>query len=345
MKLQDFDFSLPDHLIAQRPAPERDQARMLVVRRDSGIREHHTFDEIADILSPEHFLVINNTRVFPARLRASRPGKREEIEVLLIKELGPLEWLALLKPGRKAPPGQELVIGELSAEVLEVNESGSRVLRFSPGHDLPKVFEAIGEPPIPPYIRRSKDCDISQDRLRYQTVYAQHTGSVAAPTAGLHFTDRVLRNLESRGIPICELLLHVGYGTFQPIRCENIEDHQMEPEYYRLDAPTAERIRSYKSEGRNLVAVGTTTTRCLEFLARTPNPLGNESSGFCNLFIYPGFEFRMLNGLLTNFHLPQSTLFMLVCAFAGRQLMLDCYREAISKGYRFYSYGDCMLIL
>jgi S-adenosylmethionine:tRNA ribosyltransferase-isomerase len=203
----------------------------------------------------------------------------------------------------------------------------------------------MGEPPVPPYIHRAKGQDLSEDRSRYQTVYARHSGSVAAPTAGLHFTDEIFRRLEARGVAVCELLLHVGYGTFQPVRCDEIEGHQMEPEYYQLDASTAERIQRYKTEGRKLIAVGTTTTRCLEFLARSEDSPQHASSGFCNLFIRPGFEFRMLDGLLTNFHLPQSTLFMLVCAFAGRELMLDCYREAISRDYRFYSYGDCMLIL
>lgn len=345
MKLHDFDFALPDHLIAQHPAPRRDQARMMVVWRRTGRREHRTFRELPEILGPEHFLVINNTRVFPARLRASRPGKNEEIEVLLIKELSSSDWLALLKPARKAPTGQELRIGELKAHVMEAKESGSRILRFSSDGDLHRVFEKIGEPPIPPYIRRQKNEDLSEDRQRYQTVYARHSGSVAAPTAGLHFTEDVFRNLKARGIDICQLLLHVGYGTFQPVRHENIELHQMESEYYRLDGPTAERIRGFKAQGRKLIAVGTTSTRCLEFLARKENPLAQESSGFCNLFIYPGFEFRLLDGLITNFHLPQSTLFMLVCAFAGRELMLDCYQEAVAQGYRFYSYGDCMLIL
>jgi S-adenosylmethionine:tRNA ribosyltransferase-isomerase len=345
MKLSEFDFLLPERLIAQHPAPERDSSRMLVVWRETGKREHHTFRGLPDILGPRHFLVLNNTRVLPARLRASRPGKNEEIEVLLLREKNARDWLALLKPARKAPPGQRLVIGNLTAQVLETLDSGCRILRFDSVEDLRQEIEKTGEPPIPPYIRRSRGQDLSEDRVRYQTIYARHSGSVAAPTAGLHFTDDVFRRLKDRGIAICELMLHVGYGTFQPVRCEDIEGHQMEPEYYRFDARTATRIRSLKAEGRKLVAVGTTTTRCLEFLARDRNSLEHASSGFCNLFIYPGFEFRMLDGLLTNFHLPQSTLFMLVCAFAGRDLMLDCYREAISKNYRFYSYGDCMLLL
>ncbi len=343
--LSDFDFSLPESLVAQHPAPERDSSKMLVVWRETGRREHHRFRELPEILGPEHFLVINNTRVFPARLRASRAQKSDEIEVLLLKELSASNWLALVKPARKALPGQILAIGELSARVLEAKESGSRVLRFEPKIDLRQVFERIGEPPTPPYIRRKKGQDLAEDRLRYQTVYARHSGSVAAPTAGLHFTREVFSRLEARGISVCELLLHVGYGTFQPVRCENIEEHKMEPEYYEIDGDTALRIRSYRAEGRRLIAVGTTTTRCLEFVARREHPLQHASAGSCNLFIYPGFEFKILDGLLTNFHLPRSTLFMLVCAFAGRELMLDCYREAISKEYRFYSYGDCMLLL
>jgi S-adenosylmethionine:tRNA ribosyltransferase-isomerase len=345
MKLSDFDFVLPDRLIAQSPAAERDESRMMVVWRESGKREHLKFRDLPEVLGSGHFIVINNTKVFPARLRACRPAKQEEIEVLLLRELDPCNWLALVKPARKTPLGQTLKIGKLSAQVTEVRESGSRVLRFDSGIDLWEAFERIGEPPTPPYIRRQRGQDFTEDRMRYQTVYARHRGSVAAPTAGLHFTEDIFRRLEVRGVPVCELLLHVGYGTFQPVRSENIEEHKMEPEYYELDQATATRIRSYLSEGRRLIAVGTTTTRCLEYLARQENPLHHAAAGFCNLFIYPGFEFRLLDGLLTNFHLPKSTLFMLACAFAGRELMQDCYREAISKEYRFYSYGDCMLLL
>ncbi len=345
MKLHEFDFKLPERLIAQNPAPNRDDSKMMVVWRRSGKREHLKFRDLPGILGPEHFLVINNTRVFPARLFASRPGKEEEIEVLFLRELRPYEWLALAKPGRKAPLGQELKIGELFARVTEIRTSGSRVLRFQPGSDVKGFFERMGAPPLPPYIRRQRGQNLEQDKARYQTIYARHSGSIAAPTAGLHFTEEVFRRLKDRGVDICELLLHVGYGTFQPIRCENISEHRMEPEYYQIDEANSRCIRRYKAEGRHLIAVGTTTTRCLEHVARQEDSLGHASSGFCSLFIYPGFEFRMLDGLLTNFHLPKSTLFMLVCAFAGRELMLDCYREAILNNYRFYSYGDCMLII
>jgi S-adenosylmethionine:tRNA ribosyltransferase-isomerase len=347
MKLSEFDFTLPKRLIAQKPALERDQSQMMVVWRQTGKREHHRFRELPDILGPAHFLVLNNTRVFPARLRARRPGKTEEVEILLLQELSPCDWLALVKPARKASVGQKFEIGELSASVLEVQESGSRVFRFDSRPNLREDLEKAGEPPLPPYIHRESRQDLSEDRLRYQTVYARHIGSVAAPTAGLHFTEEILGRLRDRNIPVCEILLHVGYGTFQPVRCEDIEHHQMHPEYYRVDGSTLARIRDYKKEGRRLIAVGTTTTRCLEYLARQAGLLekASPSSGECNLFIYPGFEFRLLDGLLTNFHLPQSTLFMLVCALAGRDLMMDCYRDAISRNYRFFSYGDCMLIL
>jgi S-adenosylmethionine:tRNA ribosyltransferase-isomerase len=259
--------------------------------------------------------------------------------------LSPGDWLTLIKPARKALPGQELQIGELSARVLEARESGCRVCRFGTEIDLKGLAEKIGEPPLPPYVRRKKGQDLSEDRLRYQTVYALHNGSVAAPTAGLHFTVETLRRLEDRGIPVCKLVLHVGYGTFQSVRCEDVRKHRIEPEYYEVDESTANNVRRYKAEGRQLVAVGTTTTRCLEFLARRQNPLERASAGLCDLFIYPGFEFRLLDCLLTNFHLPRSTLFMLVCAFASRELMLDCYREAVLRNYRFFSYGDCMLLL
>jgi S-adenosylmethionine:tRNA ribosyltransferase-isomerase len=345
MKLSDFDFTLPDRLIAQRPAPERDHSKLMVIRRESGQREHVRFRDLPEILGPEHFLVVNNTRVFPARLRAHRPGKKEEIEILLLREVQPRDWMALVKPGRKAPLGQILEIGDLFAQVIEVTESGSRIFRFQPGVDLPEALDRLGEPPTPPYIQRQSNWNFSEDRIRYQTVYAEHRGSVAAPTAGLHFTEEIFQRLDSQGIPVCKLLLHVGYGTFKPIRSEIIEEHAMEPEFYDIDDHTASQIRSLKASGRKLISVGTTTTRCLEYLARQEHSLDHGSSGYCNLFIYPGFEFKMLNGLITNFHLPRSTLFMLVCAFAGRELMLDCYREAVSLDYRFYSYGDCMLLL
>ncbi len=307
--------------------------------------EHRIFRELPEILSPDDFLVINTTRVFPARLWAQRAGKQERIEILLVREEAPCRWLALARPAHKTPQGQELRIGTFRARVSEVRAEGRRLIEFQPGTDLREILEKLGEPPLPPYIRRPAGTDLSKDRTRYQTVFARQFGSIAAPTAGLHFTTDVLSRIDRRGIPICEILLHVGYGTFQPVRCPEIEDHRMEPEYFEVGERAATDIRNLRSQGKRLIAVGTTTTRVLEYLARRGNVPDRAATGFCDLFIYPGFEFKALSGLLTNFHLPQSTLFMLVCALAGRDLMQDCYRQAVAENYRFFSYGDCMLIV
>jgi S-adenosylmethionine:tRNA ribosyltransferase-isomerase len=316
----------------------------MVVDIEAGTVEHRSFSELPEILGPGHFLVRNTTRVFPARLWGRRPGREERIEILLVREQAQGEWLALLRPARKAPAGQILAIGSLEARVLEVRPEGSRIIAFTPQPDLASQLECLGEPPLPPYIRRKPSDDFAEDRARYQTVFARQPGSIAAPTAGLHFTPEVIRRLADRKIPTCDILLHIGYGTFQPVRCEDIEDHRMEPEYFEVSDAAAAAIRQYRAERMRLIAVGTTTTRVLEHLARADTFLAHGTSGFCDLFIYPGFEFRALQGLLTNFHLPRSTLFMLVCAFAGRELMLECYRQAVELRYRFFSYGDCMLI-
>jgi S-adenosylmethionine:tRNA ribosyltransferase-isomerase len=345
LDIKDFSFDLPTELIAQYPLAERDQSRMMVVWRKTGKRQHRFFHELPEILGPECFLVLNSTKVFPARLRAHRTNKAEQIEILLAREMEPGSWLALVKPGRKAPVGQVLEMGHLSAQVCEVHESGSRILHFDQKENLMSEFEKIGETPLPPYILRGSREDLAGDKTRYQTIYANMPGSVAAPTAGLHFTDRTFRQLQERGIGKCEILLHVGYGTFQPVRCNEIENHRMEPEYFEVNDATASFIMEEKLKGGRLIAVGTTTTRVLEYLALSGRFPEGGSAGLCNLFIYPGFCFQMLDGLLTNFHLPCSTLFMLVCAFAERELMLDCYKEAIAEGYRFFSYGDCMLLL
>ena len=345
MKLSLFDFALPEDLIAQRPAPERDLARLMVIRRNSGQIEHRVFRELPDLLEPQHFLVLNTTRVFPARFWARRPGKQERIEILLTQEKAPGKWNALVRPARKATVGQCLETGHLLAQVRQALPNGMREIEFAETEDLAGKLEKSGAPPLPPYIRRDADYDPGEDRDRYQTVFARQSGSIAAPTAGLHFTPAVLRRLTEKGIPLCEILLHVGYGTFQPVRCEDVEDHTMEPEYFEVPEAAAACISRHRNQGKTLIAVGTTATRVLEHLARRESSIETGSCGYCDLFIYPGFDFRVLGGLLTNFHLPQSTLFMLVCAFAGREFMLDCYREAIAQRYRFFSYGDCMLIL
>jgi S-adenosylmethionine:tRNA ribosyltransferase-isomerase len=345
VNLSSFDFPLPEHLIAQHPLPERDQSRLMVIRRQSRTVEHRIFRELPDILQPDHFLVINTTRVIPARLWARRPGKRERIEVLMTREEAPGSWLVLVRPAHKALPGQPLEIGDACAYIREVREGGARLIEFASGVNPWKSMETLGEPPLPPYIRRHPGQDLTQDAQRYQTVYARQSGSIAAPTAGLHFTPEVMHRLAKKNIPVCEILLHVGYGTFQPVRSEEIEQHRMEPEYYEVSDDAAAAIRANLNEDRRLIAVGTTTTRVLEHLARQVDFLGSGSAGLCDLFIRPGFEFHALSGLLSNFHLPKSTLLMLVCAFAGREWLLDCYRQAVQEGYRFYSYGDCMLIL
>jgi S-adenosylmethionine:tRNA ribosyltransferase-isomerase len=345
VNLKDFDFTLPDELVAQHPLPQRDQSRLMVVDRSSGACEHRIFSELPEILPSDAFLVVNSTRVFPARAWARRPGKNERIEVLFIGRSRDGDWTALLRPAHKAKPGQILEVAGVTARVHSVAPSGSRLLIFDRETDVLSLLERHGETPLPPYISRNGEANRAEDRSRYQTVYARQTGSVAAPTAGLHFTPEVIHALRARGVPLWEILLHVGYGTFQPVRCEKVEDHKMASEYFEVTDEAAARISGCIGEGGRLVAVGTTTTRVLEHLAGDREALPSGKSGLCDLFIYPGYEFRIVRGLLTNFHLPKSSLFMLVCAFGGRDLMMQCYREAIARRYRFYSYGDCMLIL
>ena len=317
----------------------------MVVRRSTGEVSHHVFHELPDLLPPEHLIVLNNTRVFPARLRARREGRDENFEVLLVQEIGQGVWRTLVRPGRKLREGETILIGRLKARAHGACEDGTRLIEFDPRESLPTELESMGEPPLPPYIRRSRDWDFSKDRERYQTVYARHSGSVAAPTAGLHFTSRVLERLSEKGFRICEILLHVGYGTFKPVRSEEVESHRMDPEYYEVGGQAADCLATGRREGRRVLAVGTTVTRVLEHLAQRRWNAEAPASGYCDLFIYPGHRFRWVDCLLTNFHLPKSTLFMLVCAFAGREFMLECYRTAMARKYRFFSYGDCMLIL
>jgi S-adenosylmethionine:tRNA ribosyltransferase-isomerase len=345
VKLSDFDFDIPERLIAQHPMPEREQSRLMVVRRGERRWEHRFFRELPEILTSEHLLVMNNSRVFPARLRANRPGRSESIEVLLVREIEDGQWLTLVKPARKAPVGQRLEVAELTARVTAISELGLRVLAFEGNPDVVRAAERIGEAPLPPYIHRPDHSHRTEDVLRYQTVYAKRTGSIAAPTAGLHFTPELLGHLKAGGVACCEILLHVGYGTFQPIRVSEVSEHRMLPEYFEVSEESAALIRTLKASGRRLVAVGTTTTRVLEYLARDGKPLVGGASGMCDLFIHPGFRFRIVDGLLTNFHLPKSTPFLLACAFADRELMLECYREARDRAYRFYSFGDAMLIV
>jgi S-adenosylmethionine:tRNA ribosyltransferase-isomerase len=357
MRLTDFDYYLPPELIAQRPLEHRDQSRMMVVERGTGKISHHVFREFPGLLSPRDLLVLNNTKVFPARLLGRRRGVTAkiarkhplaslpaQIEVLLLRPLGNDEWEVLVRPGRKMRPGERAFFGqgELECEVIGWGERGIRQVRFNYQGSFEEWVDRLGHIPLPPYIHRGDD---PADQVQYQTLFASKRGAVAAPTAGLHFTAEVFEELKGRGVDWGEITLHVGLGTFQPVEAENIENHQMHQEWYEINSEAADKINAAHAAGRRVLAVGTTAARTLETVARqTAGPMV-PSSGETSLFIYPGFPFRAVDGLLTNFHLPQSTLLMLVSAFAGRELILEAYRQAIEKRYRFYSFGDCMLIL
>ena len=338
MKISDFDYPLPPELIAQYPSVHRDQSRLMVVDRATQSFEHHRFRDLPRFLSSSDLLVLNNTRVIPARLHAHRVDRREKIEVFL---LGPVEgdvWEVLVRPGKKARPGTRLVFrpDQFEASVLESSPSAVRRLRFEYSGDFWAWIEKVGQTPLPPYIARPST---PEDRERYQTVFASVPGSVAAPTAGLHFTPELLDQLSH-----CKITLRVGYGTFRPVSVETVEEHQMDAEYYEIDSEAAARIAEQQRGGGRLIAVGTTTTRVLEHvLFEQSRSVPGE--GWTDLFIRPGFDFGLIQRLITNFHLPRSTLLFLVSAFAGRDLIQKCYREAVEREYRFYSYGDAMLIL
>jgi S-adenosylmethionine:tRNA ribosyltransferase-isomerase len=352
--VSDYDFDLPPELIAQQPPAERGMSRMLVLVRSSGAVRDASFADLASLLSPGDLLVLNDSRVIPARLYARRTLRREKeeptgrIEVMLTEPAGDSLWRALVRPGRKVAIGERLVFpaptGEivLEAEVLERGQFGERLLQFAPVDDFFAILDRIGHMPLPPYIRRD---DAQQDRERYQNVFSHERGSVAAPTAGLHFTPRTLEALSGNGVEIARVTLHVGLGTFAPLRVERLDDVKLHSERYTLSAATANAINRAVKQNRRIVAVGTTVVRTLEHCAlqAAGNPL-KPHSGTTEIFISPGFQFRLVRGLLTNFHLPQSSLLMLVSAFAGRDQILAAYRHAVENQYRFFSYGDCMFI-
>ena len=339
LQLSEFDYSLPDELIARQPVSQRDRSRLMLVDRATGRIEQHSFQELPRLLEDTDLLVLNDTRVVPVRLPA-RAGKRT-LEVVLLRELEAGIWEALVKPGRKAPVSTSLEFDEcdLKAEVIGTTASSIRLIRFLEVRGFRDTLERIGRMPLPPYIKRPLRADPQLDRERYQTVFARHSGSVAAPTAGLHFSKDLLSRLEH-----VFLTLHVGYGTFQPVSTERVEEHEMDAEYYRLDIESAARIREQKSSGRRIGSVGSTSTRVLEQVVLSHGQIC-RSEAWTSLFIFPGFPFQVVDCLLTNFHLPKSTLFLLVCAFAGTELMQDAYRLAVEREYRFYSYGDAMLIV
>ena len=361
MLLQDFDYPLPAELIAQRPLPERDASRMLLLDRGAGTFQDRAFRELPQLLRPGDLLVFNNTKVFPARLlgqrrgtTAQKIGKRNpaarkyltgEVELLLTRQESEDVWQGLVHPGRKVRTGEVLVFGggELEAEVIGRGEYGVRRVRLRVREgSIDAAIDRLGHVPLPPYIRRP---DEAPDRDTYQTVYAKVRGAVAAPTAGFHFTERIFQELASRGVETCEITLHVGLGTFQPVRTERVEEHRMEDERYEISPSAAAAIDRAREEGRRVVAVGTSSVRTLEHVAREHGGRIVAGRGEADLFIFPGFQFQMVRALLTNFHLPKSTLLMLVCAFAGRELILCAYQHAVRERYRFYSYGDCMLIV
>ena len=347
MNVSDFDFDLPEELIAQEPPDERGDSRLLVLNRNSGSISDAAFGDLVSFLRRGDLLVLNNTRVFPARLLGRRVPTGGHVECLLIQELSAGFWEALMHPGQKLKPGAHVLFEDdgvrLLGEVVERHFFGRRVLRLwsEGGTDVRSAIDRIGHIPLPPYIRRD---DRAEDRERYQTVYARDRGSVAAPTAGLHFTDALLAGLRSAGIQTLEITLHVGYGTFKPVRSDTVEGHVVDPEVIHVGSEAAETLTAARHEGRRIIAVGTTTTRALESL-RIEDGRVLPASGRTDLFIRPGHTFEIVSGLVTNFHLPRSSLLMLVAAFAGRERVLAAYRHAVAASYRFYSYGDAMLIV
>jgi S-adenosylmethionine:tRNA ribosyltransferase-isomerase len=347
MRVSDFDFDLPAELIAQEARP-RGQSRLLFVNRSTGRRQHRSVEDLPELLARGDLLVVNDTRVFPARLLGRRTPSGGAVECMLLARVGADLWEALMHPGQKLKPGARVLFGAegaaLAAEVLERRFHGRRLIRLraEPGGDVEALIDALGHVPLPPYIHRA---DRTDDRDRYQTIYAKERGSIAAPTAGLHFTEDLLAALTARGVERIAITLHVGYGTFKPVRTETVEEHTVDPEPYAIGPQAASVINAARAAGRRIVAVGTTTTRALESAVRTGGGQVRPGPGLAELFIYPGFAFQVVGGLLTNFHLPRSSLLMLVSAFAGRELVLGAYREAVADRYRFYSYGDAMLIL
>jgi S-adenosylmethionine:tRNA ribosyltransferase-isomerase len=339
--VSDFDFYLPEELIAQRPIEPRDSSRLMVVNRAGQSIENHLFKDLGSFFKAGDVLVLNNTKVLPARLIGFKKDTQARIEVLLLKRLERDVWEVLVKPGKRLKVGQDVIFTEdlLKGKLLEVLANGNRLLRFEYKGVFEEVLDKLGKMPLPPYITTQLE-----NQERYQTVYAKERGSAAAPTAGLHFTAQLLEQLKIQGIEILEILLHVGLGTFRPVKAEDIRAHVMHSEYYRVLPETAERINLAKKEGRRVIAVGTTSARTLESIADQAG-LVQEGEGWTDIFIYPGYQFRVIDGLITNFHFPRSTLVMLVSAFAGYELTQKAYLQAVKEYYRFYSFGDAMLII
>lgn len=340
MKLSDFNFNLPEELIAQHPLEVRDSSRLMVVDKKTGEIEHRIFRDIIDYLNPGDCLVLNNTRVIPARLIGSKEDTGGKMEFLLLKRISGDTWETLVKPGKKAHVGSRFQFGngELKAEVMSIGEDGNRIVKFEYEGIFENVLDKLGQMPLPPYIKEKLE-----DKERYQTVYSKEEGSAAAPTAGLHFTNELLQKIKDKGIDIAFITLHVGLGTFRPVKEENIEDHDMHSEYYRMDKETAEKINRAKENGGRVIAVGTTSCRTLETIG-DENGRVCEKSGWTDIFIYPGYKYKIIDALITNFHLPESTLIMLVSAFSSKDIIMNAYEIAVNERYRFFSFGDAMFL-
>lgn len=342
MKVEEFDYHLPEELIAQKPVPKRDESRLMVLNPETETIEEDIFKNLKEYLDPGDMIIMNNSRVIPARLYGAKIPTGTEIEILLLNELAEGRWEVLVRPGRRAKKGVKINFKDLlEAEVVEYTDFGGRVVEFSwdqENYDFEEILNKLGEMPLPPYINEKLD-----NPERYQTVYSKKKGSAAAPTAGLHFTDRLLNELKNYGVTLDYITLHVGLGTFRPVRSEEIEDHEMHEEYAEISAETVEKIKETKKRGNKVVAVGTTVTRTLESAAQDGQL--SEYKGWTDIFIYPGYDFKVIDSLITNFHLPKSTLLMLVSALAGKEFILRAYQKAVEKEFRFFSLGDAMLIL
>jgi len=341
MELKDFHYDLPEELIAQEPIANRDMSRLLVLDKNNGEIKHRSFRDILEYLNEGDCLVMNNTRVIPARLIGVKKESMGSIEFLLLNRKDKDIWEVMVRPGKRAKKGAVFLFGEgeLEGEVVEILEGGNRLVRFNYRGIFEEVLDSLGIIPLPPYIKKELT-----ERERYQTVYSKHDGSAAAPTAGLHFTNELLQQLAETGVKIAYLTLHVGIGTFRPVKVSNIEEHKMHSEYYELTAENAEIINNARKNGGRIICTGTTSTRTLESIMQKKGSL-KEDKGWTDIFIYPGYEFKIIDGLITNFHLPESTLLMLVCALAGRDNIMRAYKEAVKERYRFFSFGDAMLII
>lgn len=340
MKVSEFYYELPKELIAQEPAAQRSMSRLMVLDKDTGKIEHRVFKDIIDYLYPGDCLVLNDTRVIPARLLGKREDTGGKIEFVLLNRRGDNVWEVILKPGKRAKPGTRFIFGDgiLKAEILEVIEGGNRLVKFEYEGVFEQVLDKVGIIPLPPYITKK-----IKDYERYQTVYSRNKGSAAAPTAGLHFTNELLKAISEKGIELAYITLHIGLGTFRPVKVENIEEHKMHSEYFRIDETACNKINAAKKAGKRVIAVGTTSLRVLETVADESGFIGPKE-GYTDIFIYPGYRFKITDCLITNFHLPESTLIMLVCALAGKEKIMEAYKIAIEERYRFFSFGDAMFI-